>query len=180
MFTPWNEIRPKKYPSPGIPVVQLWQNPCNQSYPIPLGLTLWNVCPVECEAYSSRVHPACPVAPGDGTGVGQDDRAGVESGYSSGAKPIPPGPALWNEVFPIELLSLGILATRSEQNLYRPSDPIPPGFTPWNQNSYLKHPSFECQFTQSRHNLCYRLTAIPLGTGKHIKKLKKSSAHSQS
>jgi len=42
MFTPWNEIRPKKYPSPGIPVVQLWQNPCNQSYPIPPGLTPWN------------------------------------------------------------------------------------------------------------------------------------------
>ncbi len=38
MFAPWNEIRPKKYPSPGIPVVQLWQNPCNQSYPIPLGI----------------------------------------------------------------------------------------------------------------------------------------------
>jgi hypothetical protein len=45
MFTPWNEIRPKKYPSPAIPVVQLWQNPCNQSYPIPLGPTVWNVCP---------------------------------------------------------------------------------------------------------------------------------------
>ncbi len=160
--TPWNEIRPKKCPSPSIPVVQLWQNPCNQSYPIPLGLTLSKIqqrgaplnrvplgCStgVECEAYSSRVHPAClacPVAPGDGTGVGQDDRAGVESGYSSRAKH------------------------------------IPPGFTPWNQNSYLKHPSFECQFTQSRHNLCDRLNAIPLGTGKHIKKLKKSSAHSQS
>ena len=42
MFTPWNEIRPKKCPSPGIPVVQLWQNPCNQSYPIPLGPALWN------------------------------------------------------------------------------------------------------------------------------------------
>jgi len=83
-------------------------------------------------------------------------------------------PTLWNEIFPIELLSLGILATRSEQNLYRPSDPIPPGFTPWNQNSYLKHPSFECQFTQSRHNLCDRLNAIPLGTGKRIKKLKKA------
>ena len=89
------------------------------------------------------------------------------------AKPISLGFTPWNEVLRIEFLSLGILATRSEQNLYRPSDPIPPGFTPWDQNSYLKHPSFECQFTQSRHNLCDSLNAIPLGTGKHIKKLKK-------
>jgi len=89
------------------------------------------------------------------------------------AKPISLGSTPWNEILPIELLSLGILATRSEQNLYRPSDPIPPGFTPWNQNPYLKHPTFECQFTQSRHNLCDRLNSIPLGTGKQIKKLKK-------
>jgi len=35
---PWNEIRPKKYPSLYIPVVQLWQNSCNPSYLIPLGI----------------------------------------------------------------------------------------------------------------------------------------------
>jgi hypothetical protein len=34
--TPWNEIRPKKYPSPAIPVVQLLQNPWNVRYAIPL------------------------------------------------------------------------------------------------------------------------------------------------
>jgi len=37
-FTPWNEICPKKYPSPGIPVVQLWQSSFNLSCAIPLGL----------------------------------------------------------------------------------------------------------------------------------------------
>jgi len=37
-FTPWNEIRPKKYFSPGIPVAQLWQNSCNLSCAIPLGI----------------------------------------------------------------------------------------------------------------------------------------------
>jgi len=36
--TPWNEICPKKYPSPGIPVVQLWQSSFNLSCAIPLGL----------------------------------------------------------------------------------------------------------------------------------------------
>ena len=36
---PWNEILPKRYPSPGIPVVQLWQNSCNLSCTIPLGFT---------------------------------------------------------------------------------------------------------------------------------------------
>ena len=34
---PWNEICPKKYPSPGIPVVQLWQTTCNKNFSIPLG-----------------------------------------------------------------------------------------------------------------------------------------------
>jgi hypothetical protein len=38
-FTPWNEIRPKKYFSPGLPVVPLWQNSCNLSCAIPLGFT---------------------------------------------------------------------------------------------------------------------------------------------
>jgi len=36
-FTPWNEICPKKYLSPGIPVVPLWQTICNKSFSIPLG-----------------------------------------------------------------------------------------------------------------------------------------------
>ena len=36
-FTPRNEIRPKKYLSPGIPVVPLWQNSYNLSCAIPLG-----------------------------------------------------------------------------------------------------------------------------------------------
>ena len=34
---PWNEIRPKKYPSPGIPV-PLWQISLNVRYAIPLGI----------------------------------------------------------------------------------------------------------------------------------------------
>jgi len=38
MLAPWNEIRPKKYLSPGIPVVPLWQNSCNLSCAIPLGI----------------------------------------------------------------------------------------------------------------------------------------------
>jgi hypothetical protein len=37
-FTPLNEICPKKYLSPGIPVDPLWQNSCNLSCAIPLGL----------------------------------------------------------------------------------------------------------------------------------------------
>jgi hypothetical protein len=37
-FTPWNEICPKEYPSPGTPVVPLWQNSYNLSCTIPLGL----------------------------------------------------------------------------------------------------------------------------------------------
>jgi len=32
MFTPWNEIRPKKYLSPGITVVPSPQTPCNPTY----------------------------------------------------------------------------------------------------------------------------------------------------
>jgi len=34
---PWNEIRPKKYFFPGIPVVQLWRDSYKSSYAIPLG-----------------------------------------------------------------------------------------------------------------------------------------------
>jgi len=34
---PWNEICPKKYLSPRIPVVPLWQNCCNLNSGIPLG-----------------------------------------------------------------------------------------------------------------------------------------------
>jgi len=49
MFTPWNEIRPKKYLSAGIPVVPLWQNSCNLSCAIPLGPAPWNL------------YPACPI-----------------------------------------------------------------------------------------------------------------------
>jgi hypothetical protein len=52
-FTPWNEICPKKYLSPGIPVVPLWQNSCNLSCAIPLG-------PAP-PAPLNRVHPACPM-----------------------------------------------------------------------------------------------------------------------
>jgi len=37
MFTPLNEICPKKYLSPGISVVPLWQNSCNLSCAISLG-----------------------------------------------------------------------------------------------------------------------------------------------
>jgi hypothetical protein len=40
---PWNEIRPKKYLSPGIPFVPLWQNSCNLSCAIPLGPAPWNL-----------------------------------------------------------------------------------------------------------------------------------------
>jgi hypothetical protein len=36
-FTLWNEIRPKKYPSPSISFVPLWQTTCNKSFSIPLG-----------------------------------------------------------------------------------------------------------------------------------------------
>ena len=42
-FTPWNEIRPKKYLSTGIPVVPLWQNSCNLSCAIPLGICNSNI-----------------------------------------------------------------------------------------------------------------------------------------
>jgi len=45
MPAPWNEIRPKKYFSPGIPVVPLWQNSCNLSCAIPLGPAPWNLYP---------------------------------------------------------------------------------------------------------------------------------------
>jgi len=38
MPAPWNEICPKKYLSPGIPVVPLWQNSWNVRYAIPLGI----------------------------------------------------------------------------------------------------------------------------------------------
>ena len=44
-FTPWNEICPKKYLSPGIPVDPLWQNSCNLSCAIPLGVTPRNLYP---------------------------------------------------------------------------------------------------------------------------------------
>jgi len=37
VYTPWNEICPKKYLSPGIPVDPLWQNSYNLSCAIPLG-----------------------------------------------------------------------------------------------------------------------------------------------
>jgi len=43
MFTPWYEIRPKKYLSPGIRVVPLWQNSCNLSCAIPLGICNSNI-----------------------------------------------------------------------------------------------------------------------------------------
>jgi len=36
-FIPWNEICPKKYLSPGIPVDPLWQNSRNLICAIPLG-----------------------------------------------------------------------------------------------------------------------------------------------
>jgi len=42
---PWNQIRPKKYPSPGIPVVPLWQNFWNVRYAISLGSAPWNPYP---------------------------------------------------------------------------------------------------------------------------------------
>jgi hypothetical protein len=79
------------------------------------------------------------------------------------AKPISLGSAPWNEVFPIELLSLGILATRSEQNLYRPSDPIPPGFTPWNEIRPKKYPSLGTPVVQLWQNPCNQSYPIPLG-----------------
>ncbi len=40
---PWNEIRPKKYLSLGIPVVPLWQNSCNLSCAIPPGICNSNI-----------------------------------------------------------------------------------------------------------------------------------------
>jgi hypothetical protein len=33
----WNETYPTKQLSLAMPVIQLWQNPCNPSYSIPLG-----------------------------------------------------------------------------------------------------------------------------------------------
>jgi len=42
-FTPWNEICPKKYPSPGIPADPLWQNSRNLSCTIPLGACNFNI-----------------------------------------------------------------------------------------------------------------------------------------
>ena len=45
MFTPLNEICPKNYLSPGIPVDPLWQNSCNLSCAIPLGPAPWNLYP---------------------------------------------------------------------------------------------------------------------------------------
>ena len=43
MFTPWNEIRLKKYLSSGIPVAPLWQDFCNLSCAIPLGIYNSNI-----------------------------------------------------------------------------------------------------------------------------------------
>jgi len=43
MPAPWNQIRSKEYPSPCIPVLQLWHNFWNLSYAIPLGLAPWNL-----------------------------------------------------------------------------------------------------------------------------------------
>ena len=75
MLAPWNEIRPKKYPSPGMPVVQLWQNLCNPSYAIPLGFTPCNVYPA-CLRAPREIHIS------DGaayfTGVAKSDRIGED------------------------------------------------------------------------------------------------------
>jgi len=47
VFTPWNETCPIKCRSSGMLVIQLWQNPCNPSYSIPLGPAPWNeICAV--------------------------------------------------------------------------------------------------------------------------------------
>ena len=50
--TPWNEIRPKKYLSAGIPVVPLWQNSWNVRYAISPGSAPCNACPVEFPDFS--------------------------------------------------------------------------------------------------------------------------------
>jgi len=54
MFTPWNETCPIKCRSPGMPVIQLWQNPCNPSYSIPLGPAPWNFSSACLVARSGR------------------------------------------------------------------------------------------------------------------------------
>jgi hypothetical protein len=47
---PWNQIRPKKYPPPGIPVVPLRQNFWNVRYAIPLGICNSNM------RFSQKLH----------------------------------------------------------------------------------------------------------------------------
>jgi hypothetical protein len=42
-LAPWNQIHSKKYPSPCIPVLQLWHNFWNLSYAIPLGICTSNI-----------------------------------------------------------------------------------------------------------------------------------------
>ena len=49
-FNPLNEICPKKYLSPGIPVVPLWKNSCNLSCTIPLGICHSNM------RFSKKLH----------------------------------------------------------------------------------------------------------------------------
>jgi len=75
MLAPWNEIRPKKYPSPGMPVVQLWQNLCNPSYAIPLGFTPCNVYPA-CLRAPREIHISDSAA--YFTGVAKSDCIGED------------------------------------------------------------------------------------------------------
>ena len=51
---------------------------------------------------------------------------------------IPPGLASWNETFSVKHLSLAILAIRSGQNLYHPSDSIPLGLANALSRFYVK------------------------------------------
>jgi len=59
MPAPCNEIRPKKYLSPGIPVVPLWQNSCNQSCAIPLGPAPWNLYPARNVDTNTHIEVEC-------------------------------------------------------------------------------------------------------------------------
>ena len=107
-FTPWNEILPKKYLFPGIPVVTLSQNPCNPSYSIPLGPAPWNF------------DSGCPI----------DINGRIEIESFNLLKPgeaIPLGPAPWNEICAVKLRKWGKFSFLSEKGTFQGYQAIPLG-----------------------------------------------------
>ncbi len=103
-----------------------------------------NACPV---GQNDRTG-ACLVAPEDGTGVGSENRTGVNSfsacllaksdsiggdrlDFLNRGQVIPLGSTPWNAVFPVKHPSLGIFAIASGQNSYYRGELIPLGVWPF-------------------------------------------------